>query len=170
VTRIAGNIRVFPTAGVGGHGRFFGMTVTARTEFDVDAPASLIMEILLDIDSLPKWSEAHKSAEVLSTHPDGTPDRVHIVAGLSGISDEQTLAYKWTENSCTWDLVEGKQLSLQHGSYTLTPTATGTHVDFELEVDLKIKLPGLIVKRGQKAAVETAKKGLVAEAKRRSAS
>ena len=51
VTRIAGNIRVFPTAGVGGHGRFFGMTVTARTEFDVDAPASLIMEIPLDIDS-----------------------------------------------------------------------------------------------------------------------
>lgn len=146
------------------------MAVSAKTEFDVDAPASLIMEILLDIDSLPQWSDAHKSAEVLSTHPDGTPDRVHIVAGLSGISDEQTLAYTWTENSCTWDLVEGKQLSQQHGVYRLTPDGDKTHVEFELEVDLKIKLPGLIVKRGQKAAVETAKKGLIAEAKRRSAS
>ncbi|GAB05106.1 cyclase [Gordonia amarae] len=145
------------------------MAVSAKTEFDVDAPASLIMEILLDIDSLPQWSDAHKSAEVLSTHPDGTPDRVHIVAGLSGISDEQTLAYTWTENSCTWDLVEGKQLSQQHGVYRLTPDGDKTHVEFELEVDLKIKLPGLIVKRGQKAAVETAKKGLIAEAKRRSA-
>ena len=145
------------------------MAVSAKTEFDVDAPASLIMEILLDIDSLPQWSDAHKSAEVLSTHPDGTPDRVHIVAGLSGISDEQTLAYTWTENSCTWDLVEGKQLSHQHGVYRLTPDGDKTHVEFELEVDLKIKLPGLIVKRGQKAAVETAKKGLIAEAKRRSA-
>ncbi|MFZ2240483.1 MAG: SRPBCC family protein [Gordonia amarae] len=145
------------------------MAVSAKTEFDVDAPASLIMEILLDIDSLPQWSDAHKSAEVLSTHPDGTPDRVHIVAGLSGISDEQTLAYTWTENSCTWDLVEGKQLSQQHGVYRLTPNGDKTHVEFELEVDLKIKLPGLIVKRGQKAAVETAKKGLIAEAKRRSA-
>ena len=146
------------------------MTVSVRTEFDVDAPPSLIMEILLDIDSLPRWSEAHKSAEVLSSHPDGTPDRVHCVVGLMGISDEQTLTYTWTDTSCTWDLIEGKQLSLQHGAYRLTPTDSGTRVEFELEVDLKIKLPGLIVKRGQKAAVETAKKGLIAEARRRSAS
>ena len=61
-------------------------------------------------------------------------------------------------------------MSLQHGAYRLTPTDSGTRVEFELEVDLKIKLPGLIVKRGQKAAVETAKKGLIAEARRRSAS
>ena len=37
----------------------------------------------------------------------------------------------------------------------------------DLEVDLKIKLPGFLVKKGQKAAAETAKKGLTAEAEKR---
>ena len=47
--------------------------------------------------------------------------------------------------------------------YTLTETPKGTHVQFDLEIDLKVKLPGLLVKQGQKTAVDTAKKGLTKE-------
>lgn len=144
------------------------MAVSASTEFDVKAPASLVMEILLDIESLPEWSGPHKSATIVSEDSEGRPARVACAVSAVGLTDNQTLDYTWTDNTCTWDLVESDQLSEQHGVYTLTDNGDTTHVKFELTVDLKIKLPGLIVKRAQKMAVDTAKKGLTEEAKRRS--
>ncbi|MFW0783222.1 SRPBCC family protein [Gordonia sp. CPCC 206044] len=145
------------------------MAVSAKTEFDVAAPPSVVMEVLMDVESLPEWSGPHKEAEIVSEHDDGTPDRVRVVVTAAGISDEQTLAYTWTDTTCSWDLIEANQLSEQHGVYTVTPTADGSHVEFTLEVELKIKLPGLIVKRAQKMAVDTARKGLTDEVLRRAA-
>ena len=145
------------------------MAVHGTTHFDVDAPASLVMEILLDVESLPDWSGPHKSAEVLETDDDGRPTKAKMQVSMSGVTDNEVLAYTWTDTSCAWELVESDQLKAQKGKYTVTEkSADSCHVDFELEVDLKIKLPGLVVKQGQKKALETAKKGLTAEAKRRS--
>ena len=143
------------------------MAVSANIEFDVAAPVSVVMEVLMDIESLPDWSGPHKEAEILSEHEDGRPDQVRMVVTAAGISDEQTCNYEWTDTTCEWHLVESNQLSQQHGKYTVSETDKGAHVEFVLEVDLKIKLPGLIVKRAQKMAVDTAKKGLTAEVERR---
>ncbi|NLG45222.1 SRPBCC family protein [Gordonia sp. (in: high G+C Gram-positive bacteria)] len=144
------------------------MAVSASTEFDVNAPASLVMEILLDIESLPDWSGPHKSAKIVTTDAEGRPDRVEVAVSAVGMTDNQTLDYTWTDTVCSWTLVESDQLSLQQGTYTLTENGGKTHVQFDLTVDLKIKLPGLIIKRAQKMAVDTAKKGLTDEVKRRS--
>ncbi|MED5800475.1 SRPBCC family protein [Gordonia sp. Z-3] len=144
------------------------MAVSAKTEFDVAAPPSVVMEVLMDIESLPDWSGPHREAEILSEHDDGSPHEVRVVVTAAGISDEQTLKYSWTEQSCTWDLVKANQLSEQHGVYVITETEEGSHIEFTLDVELKIKLPGMIVKRAQKMAVDTARKGLTAEVERRS--
>ncbi|MEJ9077187.1 MULTISPECIES: SRPBCC family protein [Gordonia] len=144
------------------------MAVSASTEFDIDAPPSVIMEILLDVESLPEWSGPHKSAKIITEHEDGSPARVEASVSAVGMTDDQVLDYTWTDNSCSWSLVESSQLSEQQGTYTVTPKGDGSHVKFDLSVELKIKLPGLIVKRAQKMAVDTAKKGLTEEAKRRS--
>lgn len=148
-------------------GRFTGMSVTAKTEFDVAAPPSVVMEVLMDVESLPDWSSAHKAAKIVSEHADGTPEQVAMTVSAAGINDDQTITYTWTDNTATWDLIESKMLASQHGVYTVTPSGEGSHVAFELEIDLKVKLPGMIVKRGQKSAVEMAKKGLTAESERR---
>ncbi|MET9200590.1 SRPBCC family protein [Gordonia sp. NPDC003585] len=145
------------------------MAVSAKIEFDVAAPPSVVMEVLMDIESLPDWSGPHREAEILTEHEDGTPDTVRMVVTAAGISDEQRCNYEWTDTTCEWHLIESNQLSQQHGKYTVTENGDGAHVEFVLEVDLKIKLPGLIVKRAQKMAVDTAKKGLTAEAQRRAA-
>ncbi|NDK89982.1 SRPBCC family protein [Gordonia desulfuricans] len=143
------------------------MAVNAKTEFDVAAPPSVVMEVLMDVEALPDWSSAHKAAKIVSEHEDGTPDQVSMTVSAVGVNDDQTVSYVWTDNTCTWDLVESKMLASQHGVYTVTPNGDGSHVDFELEIDLKVKLPGMLIKRGQKTAVETAKKGLTAECERR---
>lgn len=144
------------------------MAVSGETEFDVDVAPSVIMEILLDVEALPDWSGPHKSAEIVETHSDGSPKRVKVAVSMAGLTDNEVLDYTWTDNSCSWELVEADQLSSQKGKYTVTERNGGAHVAFELEADLKIKLPGMIVKQAQKKAVDTAKKGLIAEAKRRS--
>lgn len=143
------------------------MAVSANIEFDVAAPVSVVMEVLMDIESLPEWSGPHKEAEILTEHPDGTPEKVRMVVTAGGISDEQTCTYSWTDTTCEWHLLESKQLNEQRGKYVVTPTDSGSHVRFDLAVDLKIKLPGLIVKRAQKIAVDTARKGLTDEVAKR---
>lgn len=143
------------------------MPVNAKTEFDIDAPPAVIMEILLDVESLPDWSGPHKKAEVLDEYDDGSPKKVKLELQAFGMTDHQLLTYSWTENTCTWDLIEADQLTHQHGQYTVTPKGEGSHIEFDLEVDLKIKLPGLLVKQAQKTALNTAQKGLKEEAKRR---
>lgn len=127
------------------------------------------MEVLLDVESLPDWSGPHKSAKIVTTDDEGRPLRVDLSVSAVGMTDHQSLDYSWTDNTCAWELVQSDQLSLQQGVYTLSEKADGTtHVKFDLTIDLKIKLPGLIVKRAQKMAVDTAKKGLTDEVKRRS--
>ncbi|MDS1115483.1 SRPBCC family protein [Gordonia westfalica] len=145
------------------------MAVSANIEFHVAAPMSVVMEVLMDIESLPDWSGPHKEAEIIDEYDDGTPKTVRMVVTAAGISDEQTCTYEWTDTTCEWHLVKSNQLSEQHGKYTVTATDAGASVHFDLAVDLKIKLPGLIVKRAQKMAVDTARKGLTAEAEKRAA-
>ncbi|GAC56966.1 hypothetical protein GOHSU_14_01330 [Gordonia hirsuta DSM 44140 = NBRC 16056] len=144
------------------------MAVSVSNEFDINAPLSVVMEVLQDVPALPDWSGPHSAAEVLTEYPDGTPDEVSITVGMVGINDTQKLKYTWTDTVCSWSLLESSQLAEQTGTYTLTEVAPDkTHVKFDLEIDLKIKLPGFLVKKGQKSAAETAKKGLTAEAERR---
>ena len=145
------------------------MAVSAKTEFDIAAPLSVVMEVLMDIESLPEWSGPHKAAEIVSTHDDGTPDEVSMTVNAAGINDDQSVNYSWTDTTCEWTLIKSTTLSEQQGKYTLTDNGDSTHVEFELQVDLKIKLPGLIVKRAQKMAVDTARKGLTAEVEKRAA-
>lgn len=143
------------------------MAVSAKTEFDIAAPLSVVMDVLMDVESLPEWSGPHKAAQIVTTHDDGTPDEVSMTVNAAGINDDQSVNYTWTDTTCAWTLIKSTTLSEQQGKYTLTDKGESTHVEFELQVDLKIKLPGLIVKRGQKVAVDTARKGLTAEAERR---
>ena len=54
------------------------------------------------------------------------------------------------------------------GSIAVVTHGDGTtHVVFDLEVDLKIKIPGMIVKKAQKGIADTATKGLRKEVLRR---
>ncbi|SIR93027.1 SRPBCC family protein [Williamsia sterculiae] len=143
------------------------MPVSAETEFDIDATPDAVMEVLRDVEALPDWSDPHQNVEVLERYDDGAPKRIRAKVSATGISDEMIIDYTWTDTTCSWELVEADKLSMQKGKYTVTATDGGAHVAFELAIDLKIKVPGFIVKGQQKKAVETARQGLTAEVLRR---
>jgi hypothetical protein len=78
----------------------------------------------------------------------------------AGISDEQVVEYTWTENKASWTLISAGQLKAQDASYTLTPQGDKTKLTFDITIDLSVPLPGFVLKRAMKGAMETATDGL----------
>ncbi|MGW0042609.1 SRPBCC family protein [Rhodococcus sp. NPDC003348] len=138
------------------------MAVSGSKEFEVDADPSTVMAALVAVERLPEWSSAHKSVTVESTHPDGRPNRVRMTVSVVGITDEQVVDYTFEgDEKLAWTLVSGTQQKQQDGSYVLTSNGNGgTHVQFSLTVDPRIPVPGFLVKKAQKMALDTASKGL----------
>lgn len=137
------------------------MAVSGAKEFQVEAAPANVMAAIAAVDRLPEWSSAHKKVIVESTHADGRPCRVRMTVSIMGINDEQVVDYSWDgDTGMSWTLVESTQQNSQDGSYTLTPKGDGTLVKFALTVDPKIPLPGFLLKKAQKMALETASQGL----------
>ncbi|QNG19139.1 SRPBCC family protein [Rhodococcus triatomae] len=137
------------------------MAVTGTKEFEIKADPETVMAALAAVERLPEWSSAHKTVAVETTYPDGRPHRVRMTLSILGINDEQVVDYSFDgDDSIEWSLVESSQQNAQDGKYVLTPSDKGTKVEFELTVDPKIPLPGFLVKKAQKTALETASKGL----------
>lgn len=139
------------------------MAVTGSTEFDVDASPEQVMDAVAAIEDLPKRSGSHKSAAVESRHEDGRPKRVRAKVAAAGFSDEEVTDYSWDGlQSVTWTLAESSVQSKQVGTYTLTPTDTGTHIRLDLEIGVKVPMPGFVLKRVLKGALDTGSKGFKA--------
>ena len=119
------------------------------------------MDAVAAVEDLPERSSAHKSAEVESRHADGRPNRVRADVSAAGFNDTEVTDYTWDEpHTVSWTLAESSFQSEQNGTYTLTATDSGTHVKLDLEIDVKVPLPGFILKRVLKGALDTGSKGL----------
>jgi ribosome-associated toxin RatA of RatAB toxin-antitoxin module len=127
----------------------------------VDAPPAEVMAVIADFDAYPEWAQGMKSAEVVSTRPDGRADQVAFELEAAPIKDAYTLAYEWDgDREVTWDLVEGKMLKAMQGAYVLRPTGAGTEVTYRLSVDVSIPMIGMLRRKAEKVIIDTALKGL----------
>lgn len=144
------------------------MAVSVQSVIDIEVGIPEIMEVLADVKSLVDWSDAHREVVVREADEDGWPIVVWEKISQWGVSDEMVVRYEWYDGEVSWSLVESNTQNVQNARYTLTDNGDGTtHVVFDLEVDLKIKLPGMVMKKAQKGIADTATKGLRAEVLRR---
>lgn len=58
----------------------------------------------------------------------------------------------------TWTLAESSVQSEQVGTYTLTPTDGGTRIRLDLEIGVKVPMPGFVLKRILKGALDTGRR------------
>jgi ribosome-associated toxin RatA of RatAB toxin-antitoxin module len=136
------------------------MAVTSSREVLIEATPAEVLDVIADVESLPEWSPPQQSVEVLEWHDDGRPNRVKMKVKTVGITDEQVVDYTWSHDSVSWTLVSAGQQRSQDATYTLTAEGDKTRVAFELTVDPLAPIPGFLLKRATKGALETATDGL----------
>ena len=126
----------------------------------IEATPKEILDVIADVESAHTWSPQYQSAEILDTYDDGRPKRVKMKVKAAGLTDEMEVEYSWGENTAGWTLISSGQLKAQDATYTLSPAGDKTKVHFELKVDPSIPIPGFLLKRTLKGAMETATDGL----------
>lgn len=136
------------------------MAVKDSREVVIEASPEAILDVIADVESTPTWSPQYQSAEVLEAYDDGRPHKVKMKIKAAGLTDEQIVEYTWADNEVSWTLVKAGQLRSQDAKYTLTPDGDKTRLRFDLSIDLAVPLPGFVVKRTIKGAMETATDGL----------
>ncbi|MGV0835356.1 SRPBCC family protein [Mycolicibacterium thermoresistibile] len=134
---------------------------TAQTIF-IDAEPSTVMGVIADIGSYPEWVAEYKQAEVLEADDRGRPTTARLVLDAAVLKDTMVLSYDWAADgtAVTWSLVESSLLRSLHGAYRLTPKGAGTDVTYELAVDLKVPMIGLLKRKAERRLTDTALKDL----------
>jgi hypothetical protein len=134
-----------------------------RTESSivVDAAPDAVLETIADFERYPEWAAAVKQVSVLDRLEDGRGSRVRFVLDAGAIRDTYTLDYLWDftpggTGTLSWSLVESNVLKALDGLYALTAASGGTEVRYELAVDLRIPMLGMLRRKAEKAIIDTA--------------
>ena len=123
----------------------------------IAAPPEVVREVLLDFDRYPDWAKDLKAVEVVDRDAQGRGTTVRFRAAGMGRSTSYTLVYDHEDPTrVAWVLTKGDLTNKLDGHYAFTPVADGTRVDYELEVELKVPLPGFVKRRTQGRIMHTA--------------
>jgi hypothetical protein len=126
------------------------------------APRADVMAVIADFAAYPEWASAVRSAEVIGRDGGGRASQVRFVLDAGMIKDSYVLSYDWDgDEGVRWDLAEpGSVITALRGGYLLADADVGTKVTYDLAVDVRIPMPGMLKRRAEKTIIETALKGL----------
>lgn len=137
------------------------MTAGVTDRITIAAQPADVMAVITDIAAYPDWQDEVSDAEVLDHDAAGRPLRARMTVDAKIFTTTYTLRYTCTDDKVSWELEEGDQLAELTGSYTLDDRGDGTtEVVYELTVEPRIPLPGLIRRQAAKRIADGALKGL----------
>ncbi|WP_175408760.1 SRPBCC family protein [Streptomyces sp. TRM64462] len=139
------------------------MAEHTSSSITIEAAPADVMGVIADFARYPEWTGEVKEAEVLSEDAAGRAEEVRLLLDAGAIRDDHTLAYTWTgDHEVSWTLVKSQMLRGLDGSYTLTPLTSGTRteVTYQLTVDVKIPMLGMIKRKAEKVIIDRALAGL----------
>ncbi|GHF32101.1 MULTISPECIES: SRPBCC family protein [Streptomyces] len=139
------------------------MAENTKSSITIEAAPDRVMAVISDFDRYPDWTGEVKLAEVLEKDEQGRASQLRLVLDAGAIKDDHVLAYSWPEpNVVKWSLVKSQMLRQLDGSYSLKPVAggTATEVTYELTVDVKIPMLGMIKRKAEKVIIDRALDGL----------
>ncbi|UUU34519.1 SRPBCC family protein [Streptomyces sp. CA-210063] len=138
------------------------MAEFTSSSITIEAAAADVMGVIADFARYPDWTGEVKEAEVLKADDQGRAEQVRLVMDAGAIKDDQTLAYTWSgANEVSWTLVKSQMLRSLDGSYILKPVGDSvTEVTYQLTVDVKIPMLGMIKRKAEKVIIDRALAGL----------
>lgn len=128
----------------------------------ISAPPADVMAVIADFASYPQWASAVRETEILERGAGGRASQVRFRLDAGVVKDTYVLGYDWDDDAeVTWRLSEpGSVISAMTGGYRLAEASGGTEVIYELTVDVRIPMPGMLKRAAEKTIVDTALKGL----------
>ncbi|ATZ27103.1 SRPBCC family protein [Streptomyces lavendulae] len=138
------------------------MAEHTSSSITIEAAPADVMAVIADFARYPEWTGEVKEAEVLATDAEGRAAKVRLLLDAGAIKDDHTLAYSWKgSDEVSWTLDKSQMLRQLDGSYRLAALAGGrTEVTYQLTVDVKIPMLGMIKRKAEKVIIDRALAGL----------
>jgi ribosome-associated toxin RatA of RatAB toxin-antitoxin module len=138
------------------------MAEHTSSSITIEAAPADVMEVIADFDRYPEWSGEVKEADILTKDEKGRGEQVRMVLDAGAIKDDYTLQYTWSGDQVSWSLLKSQMLRTLDGSYRLAPLDGGkrTEVTYQLTVDVKIPVLGMIKRKAEKVIIDRALAGL----------
>jgi hypothetical protein len=121
-----------------------------------------VMAVIADFAAYPAWASGVKAAEVVEDGDGARARRVRFTLDAGVVKDSYVLGYDWDgDDAVRWQLAEaGAVVSGMSGGYLLAGRGGDTEVTYELTVDVRIPMPGMLKRRAEKTIIDAALKGL----------
>jgi hypothetical protein len=128
---------------------------------EIDAPPDACWAAAIDYPAYADWAHDLKQVEVQTRDAEGRGLEVLFRAAGMGRSVGYTLRYDYSDapHRLAWVLVKGDLVSKLDGYYEFEPVEGDpdrTKVDYRLEVELILPLPGFVKRRTQVKIMDTA--------------
>jgi uncharacterized membrane protein len=129
------------------------MADTATDTITISAPLEQVWQIAVDIERYPVWAHDVKEVIVAERDEDGRPTMVEFRTSALGRSTHYTLAYRYDQapRILAWTMVKGDIQRSIEGAFTFqTDGNGGTEVQYDLEIELVVPLPGFVKRRAER--------------------
>ncbi|MGI5202895.1 SRPBCC family protein [Spirillospora sp. CA-108201] len=138
------------------------MADRTSSSITVKAGRSEVMAVIADLGAYPEWASGIREFTVQDRGEDGRAARARLTFDGGPFSDTVGLAYTWEgDDRVTWELVEpGTVVTGLHGAYGLAEEDGVTEVTYELAVDVRIPMIGMVKRKGEKRIIDSALRGL----------
>lgn len=146
------------------------MAESATETTIISAPRNRVWEIVTDVERYPEWAHDIKDVTVHARDDQGRPLEVEFRASALGRSTHYTLRYDYSRapDVLAWSLLRGDIMRTVDGSYVFRDMVAGddgsgsdgtqpvgTHVRYDLVIELAIPLPGFVKRRAEVRILNT---------------
>ena len=132
----------------------------------VAADPGTVFAVAVDLEDYPEWVADLKSVVVSERDADGRPVVATFRAAAFGRSSTYSLRYDYAGAPAllSWVQEDGDLTSKLDGSYRFEASDGGTLVTYQLEVELRVPIPGFVKQRAAQRIQGTALRELKARA------
>lgn len=132
----------------------------------VHASPEEVYRVVIDVERYVEWVNEVKKIEVVERDAAGRPLEVEFRAAAFGRSTTYALRYDYSRapTELNWFQSAGDITAELRGQYRFEPTDGGTHVVYDLEVDLAVPIPAFVKARAAQRIQSEALRELKARA------
>lgn len=137
------------------------MTRGMYERIEIDASADDVYRVAADIETYPEWAQGMRAVEVHESDENGLPTRASFT--VEGIVKEINYTLTYTHEVPTkmsWVADAGPDVRELTGSYEFAESDGRTTVTYALRVEPAFRVPGFLVRQGEKQIVQAALRGL----------